>query len=208
MLRIASPALFEPCIPSSADRPPSGPGWIHEIKHDGYRLIARRDGGGVRLMTRNGHDWTARYPAVANAVGRLRCKSCVVDGEVAIVDAEGRAVFERLQAGPTVKPDAVLFAFDLLELNGKDLRRETLARRKEKLLRLLTGAPAGIVYNEHLQGDGAIIFDHACRLRCEGIVSKRLDSPYRSGRSRDWIKTKAPAAVAAQKLRSETWNDQ
>lgn len=119
MLRTVPPGLvFEPCIPTQADRPPSGPGWIHEIKHDGFRLIARRDGAGVRLMTRNGHDWTARYPAIANAIGRLRCRSCVVDGEVAIVDSEGRAVFDRLQAGPTVKPEAILFAFDLLELNG------------------------------------------------------------------------------------------
>ena len=101
MLRTASPALaFEPCIPTQADRPPSGAGWLHEIKMDGFRLIARRDGAGVRLLTRNGHDWTDRYPTIAGSVGRLRCRSCVIDGEVVIVDEHGRAIFERLQNGP------------------------------------------------------------------------------------------------------------
>jgi bifunctional non-homologous end joining protein LigD len=89
MLRTASPPVtFEPCIPTQADRPPSGPGWVHEIKHDGFRLIAGRDGAGVRLLTRNGHDFSERYPAVAAAVGRLRCRSCVIDGEVVVLDDE------------------------------------------------------------------------------------------------------------------------
>jgi bifunctional non-homologous end joining protein LigD len=182
MLRIPSPSIaFEPCIPTQADRPPSGPGWIHEIKHDGYRLVARRDGAGVRLITRNGHDFSERYPAVASAVNRLRCRSCVVDGEVVIVDEDGRAVFNRLQQGPRTKPDAVLFAFDLLELDGQDLKREPLLTRKTTLLSLLKGAPHGILYNEHMEGDGAMIFRHACRLGCEGIVSKRGRRSRRSG---------------------------
>ena len=121
MLRSAFPATaFEPCIPTQADRPPSGAGWLHEIKMDGFRLIARRDAGGVRLITRNGHDWTDRYPTIAGSVGRLHCRSCVIDGEVVIVDDHGQAVFERLQSGPRVKPEAVLFAFDLVELDGQD----------------------------------------------------------------------------------------
>jgi bifunctional non-homologous end joining protein LigD len=207
MLRTVSrPATFEPCIPTQADTPPSGPGWLHEIKHDGFRLIACGDGAGVRLITRNGHDWTGRYPTVANAVGRLNCRSCVIDGEVVILDDVGRAVFDRLQHGSRVKPEAILFAFDLIELNGEDLRRESLLTRKSTLLSLLKGAPHGIVYNEHIEGDGAMIFRHACRLGCEGIVSKRADSTYRSGRSRDWIKTKAPAAIEAQNIRGENWN--
>jgi bifunctional non-homologous end joining protein LigD len=154
-----------------------------------------------------GHDWTERYPAVAAALGRLRCRSCVIDGEVAIVDDEGRAAFDRLQDGPRIKPEAILFAFDLIELDGEDLCRELLLTRKSTLLSLLKGAPHGIVYNEHMEGDGPMIFRHACRLGCEGIVSKRADSPYRPGRSRDWIKTKAPAAIEAQKVRSENWNN-
>jgi bifunctional non-homologous end joining protein LigD len=200
------PHRLRALYPTQADRPPSGPGWLHEIKHDGYRLIARRDAAGVRLITRNGHDWTDRYPTVAAAVEQLRCRSCIIDGEVAIVDDEGRAVFERLQEGPKTKAEAILFGFDLLELDGQDLRREPLRTRKSTLLSLLKGAPAGIVYNEHLEGDGAMIFRHACRLCCEGIVSKRADSPYRSGRSRDWIKTKSPDAIAIQRIRSENWN--
>jgi bifunctional non-homologous end joining protein LigD len=207
MLRTAIPPIvFEPCIPTAADRPPSGPGWLHEIKHDGYRLIARRDGAGVRLITRNGHDWTERYPAVAAALGRLRCRSCVIDGEVVVLDDEGRAVFERLQRGPRINRDALVFAFDLLELNGQDLKREPLHTRKTTLLSLLKGAPHGILYTEHMEGDGPMIFRHACQFGCEGIVSKRADSPYRSGRSRNWIKTKAPAAIEAQRVRSENWN--
>jgi bifunctional non-homologous end joining protein LigD len=207
MLRTASHSLaFEPCIPTQADRPPSGPGWVHEIKHDGFRLIAQRDEAGVRLITRNGHDWTERYPAVAAAGGRLRCRSCIIDGEVVVVDEVGRTIFERLQQGPKVNPEAIMFAFDLVEIDGQDLRREPLLTRKATLLSLLKSVPHGIVYNEHLEGDATMIFRHACRLGCEGIVSKRADSTYRSGRSRDWIKTKAPAAIEAQKIRGENWN--
>src|SRR5262245_19272276 len=177
--------LVKPCIPSQADRPPSGPGWLHEIKHDGFRLIARRDAAGVRLITRNGHDWTVRYPTVASTVSVLNVRSCVLDGEVVILDPVGRALFERLQQGSRVKPEAIMFAFDILELNGRDLRREPLVERKTALLRLVEGVGPGVVYNEHLEGDGDKIYRHACWLGCEGIVSKRADSTYRSGRSRD-----------------------
>ena len=197
MLRTASPPVtFEPCIPTQADRPPSGPGWVHEIKHDGFRLIARRDGAGVRLLTRNGHDFSERYPAVAAAVGRLRCRSCVIDGEVVVLDDEGRAVFDQLQRGPRINPDAIMFGFDLL-----NLKREPLLTRKATLLSLLKGAPHGILYNEHMEGDGPMIFKHACKLGCEGIVSKRSDSPYRSGRSRDWIKTQEPGGDRERRKR-------
>ena len=99
-----------------------------------------------------------------------------------------------------------MFAFDLLELNGDNLRREPLVSRKATLNSLLKGAGPGILYNEHLEGDGARIFQHACKLGCEGIISKRADAPYRSGRSRDWIKVKSPAAIAVQRVRSENWN--
>jgi bifunctional non-homologous end joining protein LigD len=153
-------------------------------KHDGYRLIARRDGAGIRLLTRNGHDFSERYPAVVAAVNRLRCRSCVIDGEVAICNEHGLAIFERLQSGPRVKHNAVLLAFDVIELNGQDLKREPLLTRKATLLSLLKSAPAGVQYVEHIEGDGAMIYPHACKLGCEGIVSKRAGSPYRTGRSR------------------------
>jgi bifunctional non-homologous end joining protein LigD len=107
-------------------------------------------------------------------------------------------VFDLLQHGPRTKPDAILFAFDLLELDGQNFRREPLLTRKATLLSLLKGAPHGILYNEHMEGAGPQIFRHACKLGCEGIVSKRVDSPYRSGRSRHWVKVKSPAAIEAQ----------
>jgi bifunctional non-homologous end joining protein LigD len=180
---------------------------VHEIKHDGYRLIARRGAAGIRLLTRNGHDFIDRYPTVVAAISKLSCWSCTIDGEVVVLDLKGRAIFERLQQGPRIKPEAILFAFDLLELDGRDLRPEPLVTRKRTLQSLTRRAPAGILFNEHLGGDGAIIFRHACRLGCEGIISKRADSSYQAGRSRDWVKTKAPAAIAAQRVRSENWNN-
>jgi bifunctional non-homologous end joining protein LigD len=118
-------AFIEPCLPTLADKPPSGPRWIHEIKHDGYRLQARKDDdGGVHLITRNGFVWTERYPSIAAALTALPCKSCVIDGEVVAVDEHGHAVFDRLRYGAREKPEALLYAFDLLELDGMDLRRE------------------------------------------------------------------------------------
>jgi bifunctional non-homologous end joining protein LigD len=167
--------------------------------------MACRGIAGIRLLTRNGHDFVDRYPTVATAVSRLKCWSCTIDGDVVILDEKGRACFERLQQGSRVKPEAILYAFDLLELDGFDLRQEPLVTRK-RMLQNLTHLSAGILFNEHIGGDGAVIFRHARRLGCEGIVSKRADSPYRNGRSNDWIKTKTPAAIIAQKLRSQKWN--
>jgi ATP-dependent DNA ligase len=120
--RPAAPSDFiEPCLPSPADRPPSGPDWIHEIKHDGYRLMARRDPIGIRLLTRNGHDWAPRYPFIVETVDRLKVCSCPIDGEAIACDENGLAVFERLRLKPSGK-HVFLYAFDL-ELDGQDLRR-------------------------------------------------------------------------------------
>jgi ATP-dependent DNA ligase len=113
--------LIEPCLPKPAKAPPSGPGWIHEIKHDGFRIVARRDSLGVRLITRNGHDFSARFPAAAAAVAALPVRSCVIDGEAIVCDETGLAVFELIRRRRS-HLDAVLCAFDLLELNGADLR--------------------------------------------------------------------------------------
>jgi bifunctional non-homologous end joining protein LigD len=132
----AVPSTFSvhPCIPTLAGKPPSGPDWVHEIKHDGYRLIVRREGKAVRLFTRRGHDWTERYPAIAAVAAKLRAKSFTLDGEAAVSGADGVAVFEALHRRRAV-PDAILHAFDLLELNGKDLRLLPLGERKAKLAR-------------------------------------------------------------------------
>jgi ATP-dependent DNA ligase len=200
----ALPGFVEPCLPSRAERPPSGPDWVHEIKHDGYRLMARRDPAGTRLLTRNGHDWAARYPLIAEAVDRLKVRSCLIDGEAVACDKNGLAVFERLRRKPTGE-HVFLYAFDLLELNGTDLRREPIETRKATLASVLRGCLPGLRLNEHLAHDGESVFRHACKMGLEGIVSKRLGSRYRSGRSPDWLKFKNPEAPAAKREAEEDW---
>jgi bifunctional non-homologous end joining protein LigD len=206
--RRATSGFIVPCRPTLATRPPPGPDWLHEIKHDGYRLMARRDGAGIRLITKNGHDWAERYPAVAMAVNLLpRCRSCLIDGEVVMCRRDGVAVFDLLRSGPQRKPDAFLYAFDLLELNGSDLRREPIEVRKAALADLLRSSGYGIRLNEHIEGDGDTVFQHACKLGCEGIVSKRKGSRYDSGPtpSRNWLKSKNPASEAARREAEEEW---
>jgi bifunctional non-homologous end joining protein LigD len=197
-------AFIEPCLPSPADRPPSGPDWIHEVKLDGFRMMVRRDPAGVRLLTRNGHDWTGRFPLIAGAAGGLRARSFLIDGEAVACDGDGLPVFDRLRYR---RQDGrvFLYAFDLLELDGKDLRREPLERRKVLLMRLLARARVGLQVNDHIVEAGDVVFRHACQLGYEGIVSKRLGSPYRSGRSRDWLKMKNPNAPAVKREAEEDW---
>ena len=197
--------FIEPCLPSPADRPPSGSNWIHEIKHDGYRLMARRDPVGIRLITRRGNDWTIRFPLVVEAVNHLTVRSCLIDGEVVCCDERGLAAFHILRRRRN-EPDAFLYAFDLLELDGTDLRREPIEVRKATLASILRKSRHGVRLNEHLEHDcGLTVFQHACQLGCEGIVSKRLGSHYRSGRSPDWLKFKNPAAPAVRREGEEEW---
>src|SRR5262249_16713066 len=146
-----------------AERPPSEPDWVHEIKHDGYRLMARRGPVGIRLLTRNGHDWSPRYPLIVEAVNRLKARSCLIDGEAVVCDKSGLAVFDRLRRRPSGK-HVSLYAFDLLELDGQDLRREPLETRKATLASLLRGSLPGLRLNEHLAHDGESVFRHACKL--------------------------------------------
>jgi len=196
--------FIEPCLPSAAERPPSGPDWVHEIKHDGFRLMARRDSVGIRLLTRNGHDWADRYPAIVEAVKALRARSCLLDGEAVVCDESGLAVFERLRYR-RADHSVLLFAFDLLELDGQDLRREPLETRKATLASLLRGSLPDVRLNEHLAQPGDLVFRHACKMGLEGIVSKRLGSRYRSGRSPDWLKMKNPEAPAVRREAEEEW---
>ena len=194
---------YEPCLPRPAKEPPAGPGWIHEIKHDGFRILAQRDVTGVRLITRNGYDLAARFPLAAAAIAALPARSCVVDGEAIAVDDNGLSVFDLIRYRR--QDHAVtLCAFDLLELGGEDLRREPIEVRKRTLKGLLRRAHPGIVFNRHFEVEGAIVFKQACALGCEGIVSKRLGSPYRPGRQDCWVKVKNPAAPAAKRL-EEDW---
>jgi ATP-dependent DNA ligase len=199
------PSCFiKPCLPSPAARPPSGPGWLHEIKHDGFRLMVRRDVASVRLFTRNGIDWSGRFPLIVQAVGALRARSCLIDGEAIAHDGDGLASFELLR-GRRHDRQVALCAFDLLELDGRDLRHIPLEERKHALARLTDKPRAGIVLNVTFEEPGDVVFRHACALGCEGIVSKRLGSRYRSGHSRDWIKSKNPAAPAVKREAEEDW---
>jgi ATP-dependent DNA ligase len=202
--RVRTDGFVDPCIPTVAAKPPVGHDWVHEIKHDGYRLIVRRDGAGVCLFTRRGYDWADRYRAIAVAAAKLRAKSFTMDGEAVVVGADGVAVFEALHRRHKAS-DAILYAFDLLELDGEDLRPLPLGARKAKLARLLARKPVGIVFNEHTDEDGATVFRHACKLGFEGIVSKRLTAPYRSGPSRHWLKVKNPDSPAMARHREGRW---
>ena len=203
--RSAPAGFIEPCLPIPSDTPPSGAYWIHEIKHDGYRLMARRDPVGIRLLTRNGHDWAARYPLIVEAVNHLRVRSVLIDGEVVCCDDRGLAIFQKLRRQQN-EATAFLYAFDLLELDGTDMRREPIEVRKATLASILRKSRHGVRLNGHLEHpDGALVFAHACKMGLEGIVSKRLGSRYRSGRSPDWLKFKNPAAPAVKREAEEDW---
>jgi bifunctional non-homologous end joining protein LigD len=196
--------IIEPCLPYPAKAPPSGPGWLHEIKQDGFRILARRDGAGVRLVTRHGTDFTSRFPLVAATAAVLPARSFLIDGEAIVTDSDGVAVFNLIRH-KRHGDAAILVAFDLIELDGEDLRRSPIEYRKQKLKKLVRGPHPGIVLNEHYEGDGEIVFLHACKLGCEGIVSKRLGSSYRSGRSVHWVKVKNPKAPAVKREAEEDW---
>jgi bifunctional non-homologous end joining protein LigD len=198
-------SFIEPCLPSPAANPPAGPNWIHEIKHDGYRLMARRDGAGIRLLTRKGNDWSERFPLIVEAVNHLKIRSCLIDGEAVCCDEKGLASFTLLRQRQH-EGRVFLYAFDLLELDGMDLRKEPIEVRKATLASILRKAMPGVRLNEHLEyPEGAVVFQHACKMGLEGIVSKRLGSRYRSGRSPDWLKFKNPAAPAVKREAEEDW---
>jgi bifunctional non-homologous end joining protein LigD len=179
-----------------------GPDWVHEIKHDGYRLIVRREGTAVRLFTRNGYDWTERYPAIAAAASKPLAKSFTLDGEAVVCGADGVAVFDALHRRGRVG-EAILQAFDLLELNGEDFRPLSLGERKKRLARLLARVTPALC--DHTDATGELVFRQACTMGLEGIVSKRLAAPYRSGASGDWIRVKNPDSPAMVRHREGRW---
>ena len=158
---------------------------------DGYRVSAYVTDGKATIRTRNGHDWTARFPAIARAAAALKVRSAVVDGEAVILDDQGRSSFAELQADLDRHgaDRAVLYAFDLLFLDGEDLRKKPLEERRLALGGIIPKRSA-ILMSEEFSGPGADLFKIACENELEGIVSKRLDRAYHSGRSRDWLKTK------------------
>ncbi|HEY2816088.1 MAG TPA: non-homologous end-joining DNA ligase, partial [Casimicrobiaceae bacterium] len=187
----AMPAFVEAQLATLVKNPPQGPHWVHEIKYDGYRMLCRIDKGETQMISRNEKDWTAKFPSVAQSLSRLPVETAWIDGEVAVVDARGRSSFQALQNALSGENTALtFFAFDLMYLNGVDLRGAALTERKRLLKDLLQDAPASIRFSEHFSASGDEFKDKVCGLGLEGIVSKRGDLPYQAGRGPAWQKTK------------------
>jgi bifunctional non-homologous end joining protein LigD len=174
MLRMRTlPAGFiAPCLPTKTDTLPSGSQWLHEIKHDGFRIIARKTGA-VRLYSRPGNDLTRRFPLIVDALSRLRSRSCIIDGEAVACDENGVASFDLIRY-QRANGNIFLCAFDLIELNGDDLRRDPLEVRKATLASIVAKAQPSIRFNEHIEGDGPTVFAHACKLGLEGRSARTL----------------------------------
>ena len=194
-------AEFAPCLPTRGTAVPAGPDWIHEIKHDGYRLTVHREGKRVRLFTRNGHDWSDRYPLIVEAALRVRIGSFVLDGEAVLLRVHGRSDFDGLHSRQH-NDDVQFYAFDVLMTEGDDLRKLPLSMRKASLARLLARRVNGIFLSDFERGEiGPDLFRHACMLGLEGLVSKRNDRPYRAGISPNWVKVKNPAHPAMARIK-------
>jgi bifunctional non-homologous end joining protein LigD len=190
------PHFVEPALASLALSPPKGGRWLHEIKFDGYRLQARIDGGKATLLTRSGLDWTKKFgAALGAALNRLPVQSAILDGELVVENQSGASDFSALQADLSEgREDRFrLFLFDALYLDGYDLRDAPLVERKRTLESLLADQKGPLRYSQHFEEDGEKVFRHVCRMSLEGIVSKRADAPYRSGRGKSWIKSKCTA---------------
>jgi bifunctional non-homologous end joining protein LigD len=188
-VRRVSQSSSLPRSPSSVE-PPEGDGWIHEIKHDGFRTLLRIDRADVRAFAHGGHDWSDKYGRVIEACRKLKCQSALIDGEIIVQDKNGISDFGALRAAIEGAPH-VMFAFDLLFLDGEDLRRLPLIERREKLHSLLPkDQRCPVQFSEHWDGSGAALFKKACEMGLEGIVSKRALSAYRNGPSKFWLKTK------------------
>ncbi|MBX3597579.1 MAG: DNA ligase D [Rhizobiaceae bacterium] len=189
------PEFIHPSLATLKSTAPNGQNWLHEVKFDGYRLQAHIDNGAVRLLTRSGLDWTEKFGGVIlKALAALDCETAIVDGEVVALDASGNTSFSNLQqALSSGETDALsYYMFDLLWLDGEDLRNEPLTERKAKLKELLgpETEESALRYSEHFVRPGNVMLAHACRLGLEGVVSKQADAPYTSGRSQNWIKSK------------------
>lgn len=173
---------------------PVGDGWLHEVKFDGYRLLGYLADDTVRLYTRNGNDWTERFPSIAAALQRAKTKSAVLDMEAIASDAEGRSSFQALQTALSHGEQASIaaYAFDLLHLDGEDLRGLSLTERKKRLNRLIDRLPEGTIlrYSNHVLGDASRLHEQICKSGLEGVISKQVDSLYQPGRQKTWLKVK------------------
>lgn len=190
------PDRIEPCLALLKTSPPSGLDWIYEIKWDGYRLAVHVEPDAVRIITRGGHDWTSRFPTIAEAAQRLGVRSAILDGEAVVLDDRGRSDFGALQkslggrGGKKVSTEAVLYAFDLIYFDGHDLTGTELSVRRHLLGDLLDGVDGAIQFSEDVASDPDELLANACSLGLEGIIAKHRDRPYRSGRTGDWLKIK------------------
>jgi DNA polymerase LigD, ligase domain len=190
------PARIEPCLALLSKTVPEGPQWGYEIKWDGYRVAVHVEMGRVRVLTKGGHDWTARFPGIAEAARTLGPATAIFDGEAVVLDEQGRSDFNALissiggRGGRGYSKDAVLYAFDLLYLDGHDLTRMDLQDRRSLLDPLLVDMTGPLRLSEMIDAEGPQLIASACELGLEGIIAKRLDAPYRAGRNGDWRKIK------------------
>ncbi|MHA1559132.1 MAG: DNA ligase D [Alphaproteobacteria bacterium] len=187
------PKFVKPQLATLTEDAPSAEKWLHEIKYDGYRAMAAMAGGKVVMYTRTGLDWTERFRSVVQPLADLPCKAALIDGEICVLDEEGRTDFGALQ--DTLGRGAgglIYYAFDLLSLDGKDLKKVSQLKRKEMLAKLLEDMPAAgpVIYSDHIEGHGPEFFERAEAMQLEGIVSKLATASYRSGRTKNWMKTK------------------
>src|SRR3954466_6865848 len=178
----AAPGYIPELDPEDADAPPAGPGWVHEVKWDGFRAQAHLRNGKVKTYSRSGLDWTREFDTISEAVAKLPAKSAVLDGEAVVLGKHGKPDFQDLRRNlGKHSADLQYFVFDLLELNGQDLRDRPLVERKAMLQKLLANAPKKIRYVEYFENDPREVIAAACKHGLEGIVSKKADSPYRPG---------------------------
>lgn len=187
---LPSPEHLGPQLATLVSDVPRGPGWIFEVKYDGYRALAFKKGEDVRIITRGGQDWTERFAAIAEALARVRVDTAVFDGEIAYVLPDGKTTFQKLPKAAPDDPHLVFHVFDLLFAEGVDLRGEPLADRKEILRTILAGEKPPLRFAEHQEGSGQAFFEEACKIGLEGIIGKRADAAYTEKRTKDWVKVK------------------
>ncbi|MES2563271.1 MAG: DNA ligase D, partial [Pseudomonadota bacterium] len=186
------PKMIAPELATLVKQPPPGDAWVHEMKLDGYRMVCRIEGGQGQIFSRNKNEWTDNFPTIARCLGRLPVDSAWIDGEVVVMQADGRTSFQALQNALSGEEQSALlyFAFDLMYVNGYDLRRVALIDRKRVLESVLAAVPDALRFSSHVQGSGERFFEQACKLKLEGMIAKRAQSTYQSARTRDWLKVK------------------
>lgn len=195
------PNRIEPALALLSDRVPTGPEWEYEVKWDGYRLAVHLELNGIRIITRGGHDWTARFATISSSARDFRPRTMILDGEAVVLDQHGRSDFGALQkalggrGGKRTANEAIFYALDLLYLDGHDLTRMDQRERREMLHDLLDSYDGAIKFSESVKADGDQLLASACELGLEGIIAKHGERPYRPGRTGDWVKVNASRAI-------------